>query len=284
MTLLSVVVAVAAAVSFGWSTALMHHSASAASPDLHGPVALLRHLVVQWRWLVGMAASLLGFVLHAVALHLGSIALVQPVIVSGLVWSLVFRAALDRRLLPRSMLGAVLLTATGLVVFVVSFRTSAGDNSVDGRAAAVLLACGGAAAALALWLSFDAGARRRGLLLGASGGIVFGLIAGAIKATTDSAARQPVWQTWPVYVLVALGACGFLLNQRAYHQTSLSSSLPALNLLNPVVAVVFGVVAFHERPTGGPLALTAQGASLLAVLLGIFLLSRRPDRDVPVPV
>jgi drug/metabolite transporter (DMT)-like permease len=124
-----------------------------------------------------------------------------------------------------------------------------------------------------------AGARRRGLFLGTSAGIVFGMIAGAIKATTDLAGREPVFKAWPVYVLVALGACGFLLNQRAYHQASLASSLPALNLLNPVVAVVFGVVAFHERPTGGPLALSAQALSLLAVLLGIYLLSRRPDPD-----
>ena len=80
-------------------------------------------------------------------------------------------------------------------------------------------------------------------------------------------------------MLAALGACGFMLNQRAYHQAPLASSLPALNLLNPVVAVVFGVVAFHERPTGGPLAVSVQAVGLLAVLVGIFLLSRRPDAD-----
>ena len=92
---LTVAVALAAAIAFGWSTALMHHSASGAPEEVRGLVALLRHVVRQWRWLLGMAASLLGLVLHAVALHLGSLAVVQPLIVTGLVFSFLFRAALD---------------------------------------------------------------------------------------------------------------------------------------------------------------------------------------------
>ncbi len=55
MTDLTVIVALAAAVSFGWSTAAMHHDASKAPAG--GTFALLRHVVLQWRWLVPAMAA-----------------------------------------------------------------------------------------------------------------------------------------------------------------------------------------------------------------------------------
>ena len=95
MTGWAVAVALSAAVAFGWSTALMHHGASGA-PAARGLRGLLSHVVRQWRWLLGMAASLAGLGLHAVALHLGSLVVVQPLVVSGLVFAFLFRSALDR--------------------------------------------------------------------------------------------------------------------------------------------------------------------------------------------
>lgn len=278
MTALTVGVALAAAVAFGWSTALMHHSASGAPREAGGPIALLRHVVVQWRWLVGMAASLIGLGLHALALHLGSLVLVQPLVVTGLVFSFVFRAALDRHLLPRPVIGWALVTAAGLVVFLVALRSTTGSGQLDGPAAAAMFSAGAIVAGAAWWSSLGAAPAHCGLLLGVSGGVVFGLIAGALKATTSAASHGvQLFTSWPLYVLAALGTAGFLLNQRAYHQAPLATSLPALNMVNPLVAVLFGVVAFHERPSDSAVTIAAQGLGLATVLAGIFFLSRQSE-------
>src|SRR5947209_9589345 len=114
----------------------MHHGASGAPAEASGLGALLGHVVRQWRWLLGMAASLAGLVLHALALHLGSLALVQPLVVTGLVFAFLFRSALDRRLPSRRVMLWVLLTAVGLTIFLVAGgRPSGGGNALPSGAA-----------------------------------------------------------------------------------------------------------------------------------------------------
>lgn len=271
-------VALFAAVSFGWSTALMHHSASRVPQHASGLIALLRHLVVQPRWLLGMAASLSGLALHALALRLGSLAVVQPLVVTGLVFAFLFRAALDRQAPPRALVGWVLLTAAGLAVFLLAAAGTTGSDRPSGNAAAMLLGLGAVVAAACFLWSRRRGPARTGLLLGASAGVVFGLIAGVLKAATGVlAGGTPLLSSWPVYVLAALGAAGFLLNQRAYHLAPLASSLPVLNIVNPVTAVLFGVLVFHERPSANPAVILVELIGLAAMLAGVSFLAVVPE-------
>lgn len=274
----AVAVAAAAAVAFGLSTAFMHHGASSAPDETRSMAALLRHVVVQWRWLVGMAASLSGLALHAWALHLGSLTVVQPVVVTGLIFSFLFREMLDRRLPSRRLFMWVMITTAGLALLVLASSTTSARAGTDNSAAAVMLVAG---ALLAVGFSVAAGrasAGRAGLLLGAAAGVVFGLIAGALKATTNAADQHELFTSWPLYVMLPLGVSGFLLNQRAYHRASLSSSIPALNTINPLVAVAFGIVVFHETPSGRPAAILAEGVGMVAVLVGIFCLAKDETR------
>jgi hypothetical protein len=74
-----------------------------------------------------------------------------------------------------------------------------------------------------------------------------------------------------------LGLSGFLLNQRMYHQSSLHSSLPALNTLNPIVAVIFGIYCFDERPSQGSLSAIGEVIGLAAMLAAIFFLARSKE-------
>jgi hypothetical protein len=73
---------------------------------------------------------------------------------------------------------------------------------------------------------------------------------------------------------VSVGLSGFLLNQHIYNRTRLPESLPMLNLVNPLVALIFGFVVFAERPRGSPLSLALECLGLTAVLVGIFVLGR----------
>jgi lysylphosphatidylglycerol synthetase-like protein (DUF2156 family) len=283
VNLAAVGVALCAAILFGWSTALMHAGASSVSQNVGGLLGLVKQCLVQWRWLLGMVASLSGLVLHVLALGMGSIIVIQPIIVTGLVFSFIFRSALDRELLPRPVLLRVLLSAAGLAVFLVTVGDTTGARKADTAAVVALLLVGAVTAAVT-WL---AAARRppaaSGLLLGICGGLVFGLIAGVLKAATaNSSAGIPFLANWAVYAVVPLGVAGFLTNQRAYHVAPLTKSLPVLNLLNPVVAVIFGVVAFSERAHASVPAQVLGLVGLVAALLGIFLLARIPT-DEPEP-
>lgn len=274
--MIGIAAALAAAVAFGWSAALMHHSAFRAPSHVQGTRALLRHLVGQRTWLAGMAASLIGFLLHALALKFGSLAIVQPLVVSGLVFSFIFRALLERRSPHRELMGWVSVSAVGLGLFVIAAGAIRGSSQLDGSAAAVMFAAGAAIAGAALLAAPATTPRNTGVLLGISAGVVFGLIAGTIK-------RCEPWH--PAHVVAAVrsraaGVVAFLLNQRAYHRAPLSTSLPALNLANPLVAVAFGIAAFHERPSSDPGAILAETLGLAGVLVGIFFLARHGDPAV----
>ena len=139
---LAVAVALAAAVAFGWSTALMHQSASSAPRNLTRPDSLLWHLVHQPRWLLGEAASLTGLALHLWALSLGSIVVVQPLVATGLVFALAFRSLLDRKRPSTSTLTWAGICAIGVAVFSVATNSGESSNPVDGRRAAIMLAVG----------------------------------------------------------------------------------------------------------------------------------------------
>lgn len=268
-------VALASAVAAGWSTALMHYGASGAERGARA-AALARHVLAEWRWRLGVAASLLGLALHAVALHLGSLTLVQPLAVTALFFAMVFRDLLDHRAPPRRTVVWGGVTAVGLGLFLVGAGPTGGEDQPDGRSAALLLGLGTAGVLVALRAAtrFPAYA---GLLLGTAGGIVFGLMAGAIKSTTSVwSAGDELLMSWPLYAMVVVGLTGFLLNQHIYNRTRLPESLPMLNLVNPLVALTFGVVVFAERPSGSLLSFVLECVGLAVVLTGIFVLGRTP--------
>ena len=280
--LLTAAVALAAAVAFGWSTAAMHSSASRAPDSVGGVLSLVSHLLTQRRWLSGMAASLFGLALHTLALRLGSLAVVQPLVVTGLVFTFLFRAALDRSPPTRTVVLWSGVTAGGLAVFLAAAGSTTGADQPQGRAALVVLVVGAAVAATCWRRSYAAAPATAGLLLGTAAGVVFGLIAGTLKAVAGAPGLGDAVTSWPLYLLLVLGTSGFLLNQQAYRRAPLTSSVPVLNVLNPVVALVYGAVAFRERPASGALALTVEALSLAAVLTGVFLLARDGER-APAP-
>jgi hypothetical protein len=103
---------------------------------------------------------------------------------------------------------------------------------------------------------------------------VFGLMAGAIKSTTSAWSVGELFTSWPLYAMINIGLTGFVLNQYIYNRTRLPESLPMLNLVNPLVALSFGVFVFAELPSGSPLSVALEGLGLAAVLVGIFALGR----------
>ena len=278
MTWLAAAVALASAVAAGWSTALMHYGASGAGRGVSAG-ELARHVLSDWRWRLGVAASLVGLALHATALHLGSLTIVQPLAVTALFFSMVFRDLLDHRAPPHRTIVWGAITAIGLGLFLTAARPTGGEDLPDGQAAALLIGLGAAGVVLAVRASQRI-LMHTGLLLGTAGGIVFGLMAGAIKSTTSAWSAGELFTSWPLYVMVPVGLTGFLLNQHIYNRTRLPETLPMLNLVNPLVALTFGIAVFAEHPSGSPRSLALECIGLGTVLVGIFMLGRTRV-DVP---
>lgn len=284
---LAVVVAIAAAALFALSTSLQHHSATGTPGHVRRGHQLMWHLLRQPRWLTGQATSVLAFGLHATALKLGTLTVVQPVLVSGLVFTLPVRALMDHRRPTRAeVLGAV-VTACGLGLFLVVARPNGGQATPNRLMAAVLLATGAVLAATCARTAARLGrTKAAGLLLGFAAGELSGCAAGLLKLTTDEVV-QGFWAllvSWPPYVLLVLAVWGLTLNQRAYHAAALSVSLPAFNLLDPVAGMAFGILVFGERPGHTPIDITLEAIGLLVMAGGAVVLTRHPPVYAPPPV
>jgi len=57
--------------------------------------------------------------------------------------------------------------------------------------------------------------------------------------------------SWQVYAMVAVGVFGMLLVQSAMNAGKLLAAQSGLTLADPVLSVLWGVLAFHERVRSG---------------------------------
>jgi drug/metabolite transporter (DMT)-like permease len=292
---LAVALGLASATGFAVSNALQHRVAGTVPATVQRAADVLRHLARRPVWLGATAVSFTAMVLHALALKAGSIALVQPLMLVGVVLAVPLRAALERRLPPWQEVRAVVVTVVGLAVFLGSAEADA-SASAPRLPAALLVVLGGAVAAAGAlricrtrWVRDP---RLQAALLGAAAGVLFGVTAGLLKllgggvGPGSGGGLGGAVLAVGVVALAVIGIAGTALNQRAYQLAPLAFSMPVVNVVDVLVAVLFGVVAFRELPGHTPVVLLIQLAALGCVavgLRGIALLSREgAGRPCPV--
>ena len=110
----AIAVGLAAALAAATSNAMQHRVAGTVPASVDRPIALLTCLVRKPVWLLATTISFSGLLLHGAALRQGSIALVQPIILVGMVLAIPIRAALELKTPTWREVRAVLVTMIGL--------------------------------------------------------------------------------------------------------------------------------------------------------------------------
>src|SRR3954447_22443094 len=93
----ALVVAARAATGYAVSASLQHVAARETGASRRRAHVFLAQLTRRPWWLAGQVVAVASFGLHAFALHLGSLLVVQPVVVSGVVLAVPVRASMARR-------------------------------------------------------------------------------------------------------------------------------------------------------------------------------------------
>jgi drug/metabolite transporter (DMT)-like permease len=282
----AVLLALGAAVAYAAASVLQQREAEAdKGADGHGAVGggvrLVLRLARKPVWLAGLAADGLGYGLQALALGIGELLVVQPVLTSGILFALPISAWWAGRKLGRADFVWACILAVALTVFLLVAGTDGGRDFASTRA---WLVCGAIAAPVLIGC-IVAGARsvgtRRAVLFAFSTGALFGLTAALTKSTVVLIDHHGFGALthWEPYALVMLGALGFVVNQRAFQAGSLTASLPTLTVVEPVVAAIVGVTMLHETlPTEGVLEWIAVALSVAAMVIGTVVLSRSAAR------
>ncbi|WP_019814790.1 DMT family transporter [Saccharomonospora saliphila] len=277
--LLPVLLGFAAAFLFAASAALQRRAVlRAADSDVEHrasthrlPVLwLFRRLLRQRVWLAGWTANLVGFFAQAAALHFGSVALVQPLLVTQLLFALPMASAAVRRWPPlRDWLAALAITG-GVAVFL-SVEGAAPMAGTPDRARVVLAL---AVAALTVGVLIQLAQRLPpfgfSALIAASAGICYAMSAAMMKLTADSLVSEGVAATardWPGYTLALTTLAGLVLGHQAYGSGSLSAAVAVMSIINPAASFATGLLAFDAvlDTAPGPLAAVAGAGTLLVV-------------------
>ena len=266
-------VALAAAFCFALSSAL-HQKAAKQQPQR---AALDPRLLVQLArsrlWLSGWVPDFAGVALQVVALRLGPLAVVQPVMASGLFMAVLIEATLIRRRVARRDLVAVAVGVAGLAGFLVLADVQAGVSSPSAAAWTGVVAGGALIVAICVLAAHQLAGTARGAALGVACGIAFSLAAALVKEVTGRYHGNLLETvvSWPFLGLAVTVAVGVLLNQNAFQHGRLAAPLTALTLTDPIASVVIGITAFQETLTVTPgrvIGLVLAGAT---VAVGVWL-------------
>ncbi len=253
------------------------HVASIGDPDHSKGWRFVRYLVSNPLWLFGWVALAAGFVFQALALHNGLLSVVQPLLVTELVFALVLRRVWIRQTIHAVTWWAAALTCVSLALFVAVSEPSGGNATPTSSAwlGATVATAGGAGILCALSLRGSPG--RRAALLGAATSVLWALVATFIKAMTDSLAQFGVggmFLHWPVYALAVAGLAAELLNQAALHVGPLSMSQPFIVIVDPIVSIGLSVWVFAETFTQSVPRLALGSASFAAMCMSVTVLAR----------
>jgi drug/metabolite transporter (DMT)-like permease len=282
--LFATLASLAAAMLFALASALQHRSAGLVAgggplgrAELGGFIAsTLRHPL----WAAGLAAGIAGFALHALALRYGPLTLVQPLLVSGVVFALPMRRLLEHRRPRPDEVGWALALAVGLVLFLVIATPAGGAPQAPDFAPTIVA---GVLIGLGTVGFFVAGRRTSGsraaLSLGAAAALASAATAGLLKETVGIVSRGPgqLAASWPAYGLVAAGAVELVASQLAYQAGPLRVSLPVTTTVGPIVSLVIGVAVFDEQFRNGPIYLLGEAVGLALVVVAAVGLTRSAD-------
>jgi drug/metabolite transporter (DMT)-like permease len=275
-TVIAVVAALLAAFCFAVAALVQQTVARATGADEALRPRLLLDLARRPRWLAGIGLDALAFFILALALAFGPLALVQPLASLDVLFALPLIARRQgRRLTLQDKAGAV--TVAGGIVIFLSVAPPGSGVKAPGLASwgPVFLAAGVLSAVTAL-AGLRVTGKARVIWLAVAAGSVFGVLSALTKATVDVVAMRGAGAlaTWEPWALLLSGIAGALLGQSAYSSGALSLSLPVLDTLSPIVAVVIAATVFDEKLASSAWQLGVQLAGGALAVTGIAVLSR----------
>ncbi|MFC9760420.1 DMT family transporter [Rhodococcus jostii] len=275
-SVLAVVFAVGAALCIAVGTVVRHRSAAQIPDENVGVLGPITTLVRQPVWWVGTVVGIGGYALQAAALGLGSLLLVQPLLVLSLLFALPLGARFSGRTVTRAdWLWASALTAA-IAVLVVVGDPRPGVERAETRHWIVICLIG-LPFVLACLLGARSGSRsRRALLLGLAGGALFGVAAVLTKGVVHLAGEgpRPLFTSLELYALVVVGAAAVALQQSAFQVGALQASLPATTVMEPLVASLLGFVVLGEYLDADRKVTAVLVVALIAVIMAAVALAR----------
>ena len=270
--------ALAAALSNTLTSLLQRMGVEDAPEESTLTLSLLTHALRRGVWLLGFAFMVASFLMQAVALHLGDLSQVQPILTTELLFLVVLLATWFRfRIGLREWLGC-LAAAGGLAGFLVFAQPGGGNLSPSTLGWIVAGSACGAVVVVAVLAALHGPRWWRAAMFGAAGAVGFAFTAALIKKVGDYVATDWVhmFSHWETYALALCGLGSVFLAQNAFHAGPIAASQTSLVLVDPLASMAIGIGLFGDnlRTSGvyGPL----EALSLLVMFTGAVFIAHSP--------
>ena len=275
MRLLSIVFALLTALANGTASVLQRIAARDAPPSKALHLSLFGYLIKRKVWLAGISLIMVAALCQGVALANGPVALVQPIFIIELPFTLLLSNRILHRRLPRLTWGAVALVTISLGVGLAAAAPSGGVERAPFRVWLAALIVTGAfeAVVISAGIRLQGNARAAAFALAAACG--YALTAALIKGAVD-ALRQgvvPFFTSWELYAGAAAGVGALFLLQNSLQAGSLVAAQPPLTLGDALISVAYGVSVFGEQLRTG-IWLAVQIVCVMLIGVGCVELSR----------
>jgi len=280
------ILAVAFALTAAFSSAvnlITQHAASISAPKREKGWRLALYLLRHPLWLLGWAAAAGTFIFQALALHNGPMSVVQPVLVTELVFVLVLRRVWIHQRVAAAAWASVLVVCLALAVFLIAAEPTGGRLTPETKQwLSAGLVFGGLIVVLTL-LGRTGPPARRAAVFAIAAALTWAMEATFLKAATDTLTAFGIpgmLIRWPVYALIGAGIAGTVLEQAALHVGPLSVSQPMLVIVNPFASIILSVWLFDERFTNSPAKIAVGVVSFAVMAAGVTMLTRTAPQDL----
>ena len=216
------------------------------SPD--SARSLVRLLGSSW-WLFGSAVLLCGYAVQAVALNNGRLAIIQPLLVTTVVFALPLGYFFtEQHVGRREIVGAAVVVA-GLAAFAIFGDPSSGNDDAPTDEWVIALSVIVVVCCALFVLARRSGGSRQAALYGIVAGILFGASACLVKPTIETLddGVVAVLSNWEFYAMAIAGIIAFVLQQVSLSSGFLATSVATVSTANPIVSVLIGILLFEER-------------------------------------
>ncbi len=285
--MVEILLALLAALLFALGTVLQQKASLDEPSTAEGSSSgLLLRMARRPVWLAGIAADALGFGAQAVALTIGRIAVVQPLLITSVVFALPLGARLTGQHVGRREIGGAVLVTSALAVFLLVADPSGGRNDAPlGQWLIAGAVFGALSAVLVLAASRTHSPPAKAALLGTATGLLFGLSAALTKAVGDQVEEDlfTIFVNWHLYALIVVGYASMTLNQLALATGALAPAVATAMAFDPISSVVLGTTLLQESLDTSAFGVAVGIAALVATLGGLAVLARTQGELVAEP-
>jgi drug/metabolite transporter (DMT)-like permease len=280
------ILALVAAFFFALAATLQQKGALSMGSVSLGSASSLVNLVRQPWWLAGTGALLCGYAFQAVALANGRLAVIQPLLVTTIVFALPLGYFLtSQRVGRREILGAAVVVA-GLAVFTGVGQAADGNDNAPANEWALAVLVFGSIAAVLVYMGGRGTVVRKAALYGASAGVLFGLSAALCKPTVEilgDSGVSGVLESWELYAFAAAGIVAFVVQQVSLATGKLAASVATVSVCNPIVGIVIGTLLLDERLADPVWHKVVAYGGLGVALVGAVLISVSTEGEKEAP-